>query len=69
MSKGLTPIPFKLVTIASGAAGLGLVPFVLACAVTRAFRFFLVAGLARYFGEPIRTFVGKTSDLGCTRPC
>ncbi|MDD3182609.1 MAG: DedA family protein [Alphaproteobacteria bacterium] len=59
LAKGLTPIPFKLVTIASGVAALPLIPFVLACTVTRAARFFLVAGLVRKFGEPIRTFVEK----------
>lgn len=59
LAKGLTPIPFKLVTIASGVAALPLVPFVLASIVTRAARFFLVAGLVRKFGEPIRTFVEK----------
>jgi len=59
LGKGLTPIPFKLITIASGVAGLPLVQFVLAAAATRAVRFYLVAGLVRHFGEPIRTFVEK----------
>lgn len=59
LAKGLTPIPFKLVTIASGVAALPLVAFVLASIVTRAARFYLVAGLARRFGEPIRVFVEK----------
>jgi membrane protein YqaA with SNARE-associated domain len=59
LAKGLTPIPFKLVTIASGVAALPLIPFVLASITTRAMRFYLVAGLVRKFGEPIRTFVEK----------
>lgn len=59
LAKGLTPIPFKLVTIASGVAALPLVPFVLASITTRALRFYLVAGLVRKFGAPIRTFVEK----------
>ncbi len=59
LAKGLTPIPFKLVTIASGVAALPLVPFVLASIVTRALRFYIVAGLVHHFGEPIRTFVEK----------
>lgn len=59
LAKGLTPIPFKLITIASGVAKLPLVPFTLACIATRAARFYLVAGLVRKFGEPIRTFVEK----------
>jgi len=59
LAKGLTPIPFKLVTIASGVAALPLLPFFLACIATRAARFYLVAGLVRKFGAPIRTFVEK----------
>jgi len=59
LAKGLTPIPFKLVTIASGVAELNLLAFTLAAAVTRAARFFLVAALVRKFGEPIREFVEK----------
>jgi membrane protein YqaA with SNARE-associated domain len=59
VAKGLTPIPFKLVTIASGVAGLNIVAFVLASIVTRGARFFLIAALIRKFGEPIRTFIEK----------
>jgi membrane protein YqaA with SNARE-associated domain len=59
LAKGLTPIPFKLVTIASGVAGLNIFAFVLACLVTRAMRFFLIAALVRKYGEPIRTFIEK----------
>ena len=57
--KGLTPIPFKLVTIASGVAGLNLGLFALACAITRGVRFFLIAFLVQRFGEPIRTFIER----------
>jgi len=57
--KGLTPIPFKLVTIASGIAGLNLFSFVLAAAVTRGARFFIISALVRKFGEPIKTFIEK----------
>jgi len=57
--KGFTPIPFKLVTIASGVAGLNLIAFVMASIVTRAGRFYLVAFLAKRFGEPIRNFVER----------
>ena len=59
LAKGLTPIPFKLVTIASGVAGLNLVAFVAASCVTRAARFFLIAGLVRRFGAPIQAFIEK----------
>ena len=59
LGKGLTPIPFKLVTIASGVAGLNIAAFVGSCIVTRAARFFLVAFLVRQFGAPIRVFIEK----------
>jgi membrane protein YqaA with SNARE-associated domain len=57
--KGLTPIPFKLVTIASGVANLDIVAFVLACVATRGLRFFIIAALVRKFGEPIKVFIEK----------
>ncbi|MGL5448702.1 MAG: YqaA family protein, partial [Rhabdaerophilum sp.] len=57
--KGLTPIPFKLVTIASGLAGYDLVWFIVLCLITRAGRFYLVAGVLNRFGGPIRAFVEK----------
>jgi membrane protein YqaA with SNARE-associated domain len=57
--KGLTPIPFKLVTIASGAAQFNLVSFTLAALVSRSLRFFLLAALLWRFGEPIREFIER----------
>ena len=57
--KGLTPIPYKLVTIASGVAHFDPTVFILASIATRGARFFLVAALLRRFGPPIRTFVEK----------
>ena len=64
--KGLTPIPFKLVTIASGAAHFDLATFAAASLVTRAGRFYLVAGLLYLFGEPIRDFIEKHLTLVTT---
>ena len=55
--KGLTPIPYKLVTIASGMAEFNLVVFLLASIATRGARFFLVAALLRWYGPPIRDFI------------
>lgn len=52
--KGLTPIPFKLVTIVSGIAGYNFPLFVLLAAITRGARFFILAGLLTKFGEPIK---------------
>jgi membrane protein YqaA with SNARE-associated domain len=57
--KGLTPIPFKLVTIASGAAQFNLLAFTLASIVCRGLRFFVLAALLWRFGEPIRDFIER----------
>lgn len=64
--KGLTPIPYKLVTIASGAAHFDLLVFALASVVTRGARFYLVAALLFFFGEPIRGFIEKHLTLVTT---
>lgn len=60
--KGLTPIPFKLVTIASGFAAYNFPLFVLLCAVTRGARFFIEAFLLRLYGEPVREFIERRLD-------
>jgi membrane protein YqaA with SNARE-associated domain len=57
--KGLTPIPFKLVTIASGVAQFDLLAFTLACLVSRSLRFFLLAALLWRFGDPVREFIER----------
>ena len=61
--KGLTPIPFKIVTITSGAMHFDLATFFAACVVTRGARFFLVAALLKSFGPPIQSFVEKRLTL------
>jgi len=61
--KGLTPIPFKLVTIASGIAGFSFPKFVAAALVTRAARFFLIAWLLKRYGEPVQAFIEKRLTL------
>jgi membrane protein YqaA with SNARE-associated domain len=61
--KGLTPIPYKLVTIASGIAHFNLGVFILASLVTRGARFFLVAALLRAYGPPIRDFIERRLTL------
>ena len=60
---GITPFPYKVITIASGVAGLDFVTFMLASLVGRAGRFFLVAGLIWAFGPPIQRFVEKRLGL------
>jgi membrane protein YqaA with SNARE-associated domain len=57
--KGLTPIPYKIVTIASGVAAYNFPLFVALSLVTRGLRFFIVAGLLYIYGEPIRDFIER----------
>src|SRR6516164_4104190 len=57
--KGLTPIPFKLVTITSGVAQFDLLAFALASLVSRSVRFFLLAALLWRFGDPVREFIER----------
>jgi membrane protein YqaA with SNARE-associated domain len=64
--KGLTPIPYKLVTIASGMAHFSLPVFILASILTRGLRFFMVAGLLRWYGAPIRDFIEARLTLVTT---
>ena len=54
---GFTPIPYKVITIASGVAQLDPVTFTVVSVVSRGARFFLVAALLWRFGPPIRTFI------------
>lgn len=60
---GLTPFPFKVVTIASGATGLDFLSFVLLSALARGTRFYLVAALLYAFGPPIREFIERRLGL------
>jgi membrane protein YqaA with SNARE-associated domain len=55
--KGATPIPYKLVTIASGAASFDLLEFTTASILSRGIRFYAVTALLWWFGPPIRRFV------------
>jgi membrane protein YqaA with SNARE-associated domain len=56
---GFSPIPYKIFTICSGVAGMAFLPFVLASAVSRSARFFLVALLIARFGEPMKDFIDR----------
>lgn len=55
----VTPIPYKLITIASGFALYNFPLFMLCSLIGRGARFFAVAGLIYVFGDPIRTFIEK----------
>lgn len=60
---GITFLPFKVITIASGVTGLPLTVFVASSIFARAIRFFLVGALLWKFGEPIRDFIEKRLGL------
>ncbi len=57
--KGFTPIPYKLVTIASGLAGYDIVMFILLSIITRGARFFMVAVVMHRYGEFLKGFIEK----------
>ncbi|MDE2332771.1 MAG: DedA family protein, partial [Bradyrhizobium sp.] len=61
--KGLTPIPYKLVTITSGFAGYNIWLFVLCSIVARGGRFFVVAVLLNRYGDFIRAELEKRLAL------
>jgi len=56
---GFTPIPYKIITISSGAFLINFPMFLIASIISRGGRFFLVAFLIHWFGEPIKTFIDK----------
>ena len=60
---GVTPFPYKVITIASGATGLNMAVFMLASVLSRGLRFFIVAALLYRFGPPIRDFIEKRLGL------
>lgn len=60
---GFSPIPYKLFTVTSGLLAMALAPFILASAVGRGARFFLVAGLIRWGGEPFAAFIEKRINV------
>jgi membrane protein YqaA with SNARE-associated domain len=63
IGKGLTPIPYKLVTITSGFAGYNIWLFVLCSIIARGGRFFVVAILLNRYGDTIRHHIEKRLGL------
>ena len=59
----VTPFPYKVITIFSGATGLSLVTLIVVSVIGRGFRFFLVSWLLYRYGEPIREFIEKHLGL------
>lgn len=60
---GLTPFPYKVITIASGVTGLNLPIFVISSIVARGLRFFVVSALLYRFGPAIRDFIEERLGL------
>jgi len=56
---GFTPIPYKVFTVTGGAFEINLVMFIIASIISRAGRFFLVAGLIWKYGDQIKSFIDK----------
>lgn len=63
LTAGITPFPYKVITIMSGWTGMPLFTFVATSILARALRFFLVAALLWKFGTPIRDFIEKRLGL------
>lgn len=60
---GITPFPYKIITIASGVVRLDLVVFTVASILARGFRFYIIAWLLKRFGTPMKTFIEKNLNL------
>jgi len=60
---GVTPFPYKVITILSGSTGLSLPVFIAASIIARGLRFFIVAALLWKFGAPIRDFIERRLGL------
>ncbi|MCQ2734340.1 MAG: DedA family protein [Alphaproteobacteria bacterium] len=56
---GITPFPYKIITIASGVVHLNLVVFTIASVIARGLRFFLIAWLLKTYGAKMRIFIEK----------
>ena len=59
ITAGISPIPYKVVTIMSGATNLNFAVFLGASMASRGVRFFLVAGLLHFYGHEIRDFIER----------
>ena len=63
LGAGLTPFPYKVITIMSGWTGMHLGTFIATSVLARGLRFFLLAALIWKFGTPIRTFIERRLGL------
>ena len=60
---GFTPLPFKIITIASGLFQLNLIVFIVCSLIARGSRFYLIAVLLYIFGETIKKFIEKYFNI------
>ncbi len=60
---GITPFPYKVITIASGVVHLDLITFTVASVIARGMRFYLVAWLLKKYGEPMKEFIEKNLGM------
>ena len=63
LTAGVTPFPYKVISIMSGWTGMPLATFIMTSILARALRFFVVAALLRTFGAPIRYFIERRLGL------
>lgn len=63
LTAGVTPFPYKVITIMSGWTGMPLGTFIATSILARGLRFFILAGLLSKFGAPIRDFIEKRLGL------
>ena len=63
LAAGVTPFPYKVITIMSGFTAMPLATFAVTSVIARALRFFLVAGLLAAFGAPVRAFIERRLGL------
>ena len=66
---GITPFPYKVITIMSGWTGMPLATFIVTSVIARGLRFFVVAALLWKFGTPIRDFIERRLGLVFTLFC
>ncbi|MEP5760556.1 MAG: YqaA family protein [Litoreibacter sp.] len=63
LTAGITPFPYKVITIMSGWTGMPLTTFIVTSIIARGLRFFIIAGLLWKFGAPIQHFIEKRLGL------
>ncbi|MEO0357711.1 MAG: YqaA family protein [Pseudomonadota bacterium] len=63
LTAGVTPFPYKVITILSGATQLPLGVFIVTSIIARSIRFFAIGALLYYFGQPIRDFIERRLGL------